>query len=744
MGRLSTVLGKDSLVLQRFEGADYLSQLSEYQVDCLAITPDIDFDALIGTHATVSLVTHDGEERPFDGIITEARWMGPGENGHRYRLIVKPWFWLATCRRNQRIFHNKTVVQILSEIFADYASAGTAKIALTAEYPELEYTVQYRESDFAFASRMMERFGISYHFTHTKDSHAMVLTDAVESHGSIGSRPYKPADGHHQEEVEHFRDWRPARRITTGATRLTDYNFKTPNAAMEVEREGDAAYAQGTIESFDYPGDYLEQGRGRVVATMRLEGERGQDRRFQASGDIPALGGGVRVVLTGDPVPGKGEEFICLSARHSYVSDSYGSGGPASDGYAYSGAYVLMPSTAPLKPELKTARALVQGPQTAVVVGEGEIDCDEYGRILVRFHWDLAAAHSMRCRVSQSWAGNGWGGMVIPRIGMEVVVEFLEGDPDKPLVTGCVYNGRNATPYPLPEHKTKSVFRSDTHQGPGFNEFTFEDEKGRENISLHAQKDQTLKVLNNRMKRVDNDQVESVGQDKSIDVGKNHQEKIGGSMNLMIGGGAIGAPIAAGLAALTALADKRALRDSEEVKDPFVTAFIQATSEGGAGIEALSLAGGSAFHAAGKHRAIAGAEQIAAGSALGGLLSSIMPLSGIRNTIIEKAALDTIGLARTEQIGLFKNTMVGHTQVTTVGQKQRTSVGKSRSVHVGESDNKFVGENMNISVGQTFTLTVGKSSLTLQEDGTIILSGVHLEINGQNTIKATADTIDLN
>ena len=543
MGRLSTVLGKDVLVLQRFDGIDHLNALSEYSVDCLATTPDIDFDALTGTHATVTLLTHDGEERPFDGIVTEARWLGPGESGHRYRLTLKPWFWLATLRRNQRIFHNKSVKEILEELLGEYASAGKAEFKLTADYPKLEYTVQYRESDFAFACRMMERFSINYHFTHSQDSHVMVITDSIEAHATIGSRPYKPADGHHQEEVEHFRDWRPARRITTGAIRLTDYNFKTPTAAMEVERMGDAAHAQGQIESFDYPGDYLDQGRGKIVASLRSDGERGQDRRYEASGDIPALGGGVRVVLTGDQVPGKGEEFICLAARHSYVSDSYGSGTQASDGYAYTGAYTLMPSTAPLKPELKTRRAIVQGPQTAAVVGEGEIDCDEYGRILVRFHWDLEDAYSMRCRVSQNWAGNGWGGMVIPRIGMEVVVEFLEGDPDKPLVTGCVYNGKNSVPYDLPANKTVSTFKSDTHQGSGYNEFRFEDEKGREEVFMHAQKDHNTIIENDeshsighdRTKTVGNDKSESIGHNKAISVGNDHSESIGNDMFYTVG-----------------------------------------------------------------------------------------------------------------------------------------------------------------------------------------------------------------
>ncbi|WP_243698789.1 type VI secretion system Vgr family protein, partial [Paracoccus alkanivorans] len=433
LGRLTTELGEDVLVLLRFDGTDYLNELFEYRVEALAARDDLDFDALIGTHATVEIEAHD-RMRPFDGIVTSARWAGVGENGHRYDLTLRPWFWLAGKRRNQRIFHNKSVDQILRELLSDYAGFGYPhlEIRLSNQYPELEYTVQYRESDLQFARRQMERHGISFHFRHEKGSHTLVLTDDELAHEVIGEIPFKRYDGHHQYEFEHFWDWAPERNFTTGAVRQVDYNFKQPTQSMETSQPSDAAYAFGHVESFDYPGDYLSESPGKIVTRMRQRQERGGDRRNRAVGDCVSLTAGLRLRLGGDRVPGHGETYLCLSAAHSFVSEAYGSGGQGSDGYSYSGAYVLMPDTAPMVPPRRTEAARVHGPQTAMVVGEGEIDCDEYGRILVRFHWDLEEAYSMRCRVSQSWAGGGWGGMVIPRIGMEVVVEFLEGDPDKP------------------------------------------------------------------------------------------------------------------------------------------------------------------------------------------------------------------------------------------------------------------------------------------------------------------------
>jgi len=540
LGRLSTALGEDALVILRLDGSDHLNQLFKYRIEALSTEQNLNFDALIGTHATVELTSQNHGNRQFDGIVTQAQWAGVGENGNRYNLILRPWFWLAGRRRNQRIFHNKTVVQILEELFKPYSGLGDPahKIMLSNSYPELEYTVQYRESDLTFACRLMERFGITYHFKHEMGSHTLVLTDSIDEHAALPgkTRNYFGVDGHHQSDEEHFWEWFPERNLTTGAMRLTDYNFKRPTASMEVDHLGDAAYDNGQIESYDYPGDYLTGGEGKSVVGLRTLQERGHDQRHRAIGDCTTLGSGMTVGLTGDHVTGvKDTTYLCLSATHSYLSDSYGTGEHQSDRYAYSGSYVLMPVSAPMAPDRKTPLPIVQGPQTAVVVGEGEIDCDEYGRILVHFHWDLDKAYSMRCRVSQNWASKGWGGMVIPRIGMEVVVEFLEGDPDKPLVTGCVYNGKNDPPYPLPANKTKSVFKTDTHEGSGFNELSFEDEKERELIYMHGQKDQQIEILNDRGKSIGRDETNTIGQDRSQSVGRDETMNVGQDQRETIG-----------------------------------------------------------------------------------------------------------------------------------------------------------------------------------------------------------------
>ncbi|SFJ70563.1 type VI secretion system Vgr family protein [Jannaschia pohangensis] len=539
-GRLKTALGTDKLVLLRMDGTEELSGGFEWRVEALSDDPAVDLNSLLGTHSTVE-IDMAGGTRSFDGVVAEATRGGTTENGNRYDLVLRPWLHVAGLRRNQRIFHDMTVVQIIKEVLSDYASLGSPHLTvqLTEEYPQLEYTVQYGESDATFAMRLMERFGISWRYRHTGGNHTLILSDSADTHPDVdgSSRPYVGIEAHHHADQEHFREWRGGARMTTGTVRLTEYNFKMPRAAQEVDRQGDDTYAHGHIESFDWPGDYLDQGAGKTVVARRLQAEGGQSLRCVAKGDVVSLSAGMGMTLSGEELEGMtGKRFICLKAEHRFRAMAYGSGDAQSDERAYDGTYVLLPDTAPFRPERRTPRPIIQGPQTAVVVGEGEVDCDEFGRILVRYHWDLAAEWSMRCRVSQNWAGKGWGGMVIPRIGMEVIVEHLEGDPDKPIVTGCVYNGANIPPADLPANKSRSVFKTNSHQGEGFNELTFEDQSGEEFIYLHAQKNLDMHVRNSSKRRVDFDDNVSVGNASNLDVAANRTETIEGKLDVKVTG----------------------------------------------------------------------------------------------------------------------------------------------------------------------------------------------------------------
>lgn len=679
-GRLSTSLAADVLVLLRMDGTEELSGDFEWRVEALATDSGLDLEALLGTHATVE-IDHPQGTRAFDGIVCEAEARGGFENGWRYDLVLRPWLHVAGLRRNMRIFHNKTVIDIVQEVLADYADLGTPhlNVQVSDDYPSLEYTVQYGESDADFVRRQLERHGITWSWKHAVGSHTLLLTDAEFALPMVpgDTRPYYGAEGFHQDDEEQFRNWSSAKRITTGAVRLTEYNFKTPKAAQEVDQTGDAAHTRGDIESYDWPGDYLDQGAGQGIVRKRVGAERGQAQRHQAEGDVASLGAGWRVTLDGHEVAGAtGRTFICLKATHGFRAQAYGSGASGNVETPYEGSYVLMPDDAPLRPEQRTISPRVQGPETAVVVGEGEIDCDEHGRILVRFHWDLAGANTMRCRVSQNWASKGWGGMVIPRIGMEVIVEHLRGDPDKPIVTGCVYNGANRPPYELPEHKTRSTFKTDTHQGTGFNELRFEDENGREEIFIHAQKDRNEKTRNNHTERIDRNWVQSVGHNKAIEVDNNHEEVVGGNYSLFVGPQNLGT---------------------------FVSRTLSNFTEG-----------------------------IGRVARVVGLPGVLNPGRGNMFIGVEKSMSTVVGVASNELVGASKSIRSG--------RRIHLGAGKTVDIDAGVDIDLRAGEDAVVAGGKAVELTAGGTRIVIREDGDVLVIGRRISVVASDSIDMTAGT----
>uniref|UniRef100_UPI000AA4435F type VI secretion system tip protein TssI/VgrG n=1 Tax=Pseudovibrio sp. POLY-S9 TaxID=1576596 RepID=UPI000AA4435F len=393
------------------------------------------------------------------------------------------------------------------------------------------------------------------------------------------------------------------------------------------------------------------------------------------------------------------------------VAEEAGSGSTT-----YSAGFEVMPARLPYRPKL-LKKPLVDGPQIAHVTGpEGEeIYCDEHGRVKVWFPWDRHGAKndtsSCWIRVSSNWAGASWGHIAIPRIGHEVIVDFLEGDPDQPIITGRTYHNNNKSPYQLPDHKTKMVIRSDSHKEDGYNEISFEDEAGKQNIFTHAQKDQTIKVLNNRAKRIENNQIESVGSNKSIEIGGNHQEKIGGSMNVSIGGGS-GEALMGTLGAVLAAGGKDSAIGAEATGNSAVGTFMSGVAAAGALAEGASLGGNAGFNSSKNHFLEAGRDQQGTAAAIGGMLSQIMPISGVHNTIVEKFESNTVGIGKTEQVGAYKNTSVGHTQT--------------------------------INVGEELIIKVGKSKLIMDKDGNVTISGAKFNFTASGHVQINGKVVDIN
>lgn len=546
-GILKTPLGEDKLVLSRFDGSEGVSTLFEYRIEALSTDDRINFDDAIGRNCSLLIKSANGEQRIFDGILTETQWLGVRDHLQTYRLVLRPWFWLLSQRSDNFIFHKKKVVDIIKEVFARHSFAVYKDLTYEGNYPEIEYCVQYRESDLAFVCRLMERFGISYYFAHKEGEHKLVLVDSNDTFPAApgGSRRYIPLTGQDRRSEEIITHWIPERRFTSGRVVLRDYNFKKPTAKMESEYSGDASYEHAGQEVYDYPGKYDEQPDGTRHSTYLLQEEEGQDKRCLANGNAITLFPGCLMSLTEHPTD-YNKEYVLMSAQHSFISQQYRSGIGVAGDHDYDGQYEFLDSAIPFRPPVVTRKPLVHGLQTAFVVGAKgeEIDVDEYGRILVRFHWDRKKDQSMRCRVAQNWAYKQWGGMIIPRIGMEVIVEFLEGDPDRPLVTGCVYNGDNMPPYELPANKTRSTFKTRSHKAAGYNEIRFEDERSEEEVWFHAQKyhnadvedDETWRIGGNRHKKVEKSQSEQILVDKDIEIGAEHREHIKGSMHLKVDG----------------------------------------------------------------------------------------------------------------------------------------------------------------------------------------------------------------
>ena len=526
ISRLDTPGGQDKLVLTAFELSEGISELFEYRISALSREGNIDFDSMLGRNGTVTFNTQDSGKRFFDGIITEAQWLGPTSGSrkdaeeHAYSLVLRPWLWLLSFRQNCLIFHELTAPKIIEQIFAKHGFADF-KNNLSRDYPTLEYCVQYRESDMAFVCRLMEQHGISYYFEHSEGAHKLVLADEASTFKTIdgGSRRYAPGSPDFAARKETVRTVVPGRIMTAGKVKLKDYDFKKPSADLTADKAGDAKFENGKLEIYDYPGKYVERADGVDYATSRLNMERALDDHFKASGDCVSFFPGALVSLTGHSIGKLNQEYIVLRCVHTFSGQDYGTSG-AKEAERYEGRYELVKSDKPYAPPMLTETPFIGGAQTAVVVGDGEIDVDKYGRILVRFHWDTQGDKSMRCRLAQVWSGKQWGGVFIPRIGMEVVVQFLEGDPDQPLVIGTVYNNENMPPYKLPDNKTIAGLKSNSSTGGGgYNEFIFEDKAGKELVRMNAQKDLESTVGNDETRSVKSNRTTNVDSNDTLDVG---------------------------------------------------------------------------------------------------------------------------------------------------------------------------------------------------------------------------------
>ncbi len=518
---------------------------------------------MVGEKAAFVWKTPEGE-RWIHGIVSRIDQTGRGKKLARYSVRLVPRVWILTLRRQSRIFQNLTTPDILKEVLTSGGiPSDHFKLSLKRSYKPRKYCVQYRETDFDFLSRLMEEEGIFYHFEHTEDGHVMILGDDPVAQVAIAGEatvPFAEESGLVGDEGagEHVGRFQFGHSVRSGTTTLREFDFKKPTLSLETQSQADT---EKRLELYDYPGGYPDTSIGNELVRIRLEEARAVRALGSGEGNCRRFAAGYRFMLDEHWNENLNQEYLLVRVQHwgEQPQAAEEDVAEAAEALTYHNHFECIPAAVTFRPPRITPRPRVEGPQTAVVTGPSgeEIHTDEHGRVKVHFHWDRLGPKddksSCWIRVSQGWAGAAWGAMYIPRVGQEVVVEFLEGDPDRPLITGRVYNADNPPPYGLPGEKTKSTLKSKSSPGGGgFNEIRFEDAAGSEEIFVHAQKDQNIvvgndrtksvghdekvQIKNNRDKSVGVDQSETIGSNKKISVGANHDETIGGNMTLGVTG----------------------------------------------------------------------------------------------------------------------------------------------------------------------------------------------------------------
>ncbi len=521
----TTPLGPDVLLLTAFAGEERLSRLFHYQLDFLSEKESISAKDIVGKPIGWSVhhaVSGADVRRPFHGVV--ARFSaGPLKfRGLRsYRAEVVPWLWFLTRTADCRIFQNKSTPDIVKAVF-DGLGFSDYQLQLQRSYTPREYCVQYRETAFAFVSRLLEQEGIFYFFRHEQGKHTLVLADHKGAYFQTGRGPVLYAEG--TPAKNHVHGWERQYAFRSGKWAYTDYNFETPAANLLAATKTVVDLPDAPkYEIFDYPGLYLKKDAGDKVVSVRMEEEEAAYDTASGAGDLVGFTPGGKFTLDGHPAESENQDYVLIAVRHEAVDSSIQGNGESH----YGNTFTALPASAVFRPARETPWPAVQGPQTAVVVGPSgeEIYVDKHGRVKVHFFWDRAGKmdENASCwiRVAQNWAGKNWGLVFHPRIGQEVVVDFLEGDPDRPLITGRVYNAVQTPPYDLPANQTQSGVKTRSSKGGGaddFNELCFEDKKGSEDIVFHAQKD--------FHRLVENDDDLQVQHDQTIEIKNNRTETV--------------------------------------------------------------------------------------------------------------------------------------------------------------------------------------------------------------------------
>lgn len=558
---LITALGADVLLLTEFSGKEALGRLSEYKAIAISTRPDIAADELLGKNVSVRVAVGSAQ-RYFNGYTTRFSQLGmtvhsalEGRKAYAYELVIHPWLWMLTRSTDSRAFQGLSVTEVIDRTLASYG--GQVESLTTATCPALAYCVQYRESDFDFVSRLWEREGLYYYFAHEDGAHTLKIADDPSGHstGTFAPTLSYRLGGDDQQVIDSFV---AVGEVRAGKYTGRDFDFAQSRVTIEGTHSLAGSHPFGDLDVFDYPGGPAELPEGGAPAEdatrrarVRMEELRAQQTVYRGSGNTRGIEVGSVFTLEGHFADALNQDYVTVSHQFMMKVDDYQA---STFQMSYDMTFTAIVATDVFRSERTTPVPHVRGPHTAIVTGPSgeEIHTDAFGRVRVQFHWDRYAGSqsetnaidtSCWVRVAHPWAGKAWGMIALPRVGQEVVVDFLEGDPDRPLITNRLYNDISRVPYALPDNKTQMTIKSSSIGGGGFNELRFDDKAGEEQVFLHAQKQMDVRVLADRFefigatdqRIVTTDLIEKVDGDAHLEVGGDQNEKVIGTVSLDAG-----------------------------------------------------------------------------------------------------------------------------------------------------------------------------------------------------------------
>jgi type VI secretion system secreted protein VgrG len=725
---ITTPLGPDVLRLRGLQVREEISRLTEIQVDLISERGDIDLDEILGRNVSITLALPDRGTRYFNGYVTRFAQRGLYGRHYRYVADVRPWLWFLTRTSDCRIFQEMTVPDIVKAVLSDDKTHDVA-FELTSAYRTWTYCVQYRETDFNFVSRLLEHEGIYYYFRHTSGHNTLVLTDSFSRQRPIPGYetiPYIAPERLVSADIEHVSSWDFAREIQPGAYAHDDYDLARPTMELRTRRAVARARTPAEYEIYDYPGTYVDKQHGDQYAAVRVEELGSQSELCTATTNARGLAVGSLFTLERCFRPDQNREHMVVAATYEMEPGDFESMGLAG-GASYRCTFSAISTAQQYRPRRATPKPVVQGPQTAVVVGPPgeEIHTDQYGRVKVQFHWDRVGKKnensSCWMRVSQPWAGKGWGAVSTPRIGQEVIVDFLEGDPDQPIVTGRVYNADCQPPFGFPAGAVVSGIKSSTHKGGGYNELSMDDTAGKEKVTIHGQYDMSTTVEHDQTTTVHNNRTDVVDVNDSETVGGNQTVHIHGSQKTTI----------------------------DTNRDESVT-----------GTETIVVKG---------HRS----ETVNSGEDVTVTGGRTHTVNGVQTTTISLAEMHNVKAARMHNVGAGEMIDVIGGQMVNIGAVQSVSVGGAQLVQVGPLQKITVAGahklsaatisetskgTINIKAGATTTIEAptiilkAGSSKIVMDSGGITINGAKLSakadgtctINGNGGIKLKGPSIGEN